>query len=171
MDRNTSQVYMLPEPPSVGWICDSYGNVISKIEDGWVEWLASDRHGEAHVEGLQIVHIRAPFAKSQDDAGCRYDVHDEFRHGQKIVEGLSVERFVGPDGLMLLLSFLAADAFPRQETLELIERVQIPGYERSSPYFQEAVEARVIVPAIGSGYFVQSEIRTLLEYGEQKRAA
>jgi hypothetical protein len=49
--------------------------------------------------------------------------------------------------------------------------VQIPGYERSSPYFQEAVEARVIVPAIGSGYFVQSEIRTLLEYGEQKRAA
>jgi hypothetical protein len=72
---------------------------------------------------------------------------------------------------MLLLSFLAADAFPRKETLEIIKRVQIPGYEHSSAYFQEALERGVIVPAIGNGYFLQSEIRTLLKYGEQKRTS
>jgi hypothetical protein len=159
----------MPKSDSVGWICDTCGNNISKIEDGWVEWLASDRHGAAHVQGMRIVHTRASFAQSQGYAGCRYDVHDEFRHGRKIVEGLSLVRFVGPDGLMLLLSFLAAGSFPRDETLELIKRVQIPGYERSSPYFQDAIEASVLVPAIGNGYFLQSEIRTLIEYGEQKR--
>lgn len=161
----------MPESASIGWVCDVCGNIISKIQDGWVEWLASDKNGKAHVEGLRIVHSRAPFAKNQDHAPCRYDLHEEFRHGQKIVEGLSLERFVGPDGLMLLLSFLAAGAFPRHETLELIKRVQIPGYERSRPYFQEAMEVRVIIPAIGNGFFVQSEIRTLIEYGDRKRAA
>jgi hypothetical protein len=170
MDRNTSQVYMMPESPFIGWVCGSCGKIIFKIEDGRVEWLVSDRRGKGHVEGLRIVHTRTSFTKREDNTGCRYDVHDEFRHGRKIVEGLSLERFVGPDGLMLLLSFLAADAFPRNEILELIKRVQIPGYERSSPYAQDAIEARVIVPAIGNRYFLQSEIKTLLKYGEQKRA-
>jgi hypothetical protein len=171
MNRNTSEVYMMPELPSVGWVCDHCGSTISKIEDGWVEWLASDRHGKAHVEGLRIVHTQAHRTKDEDNTGCRYDVHQEFRQGRKIVEGLSLERFVGPDGLMLLLSFLAANAFPRKETLEIIKRVQIPGYERASTYFQEAIKSGVVVPAIGNGYFVQSEIRTLLRYRAQKLTA
>jgi hypothetical protein len=168
MDRHTPEVYIMPKAPSVGWVCDTCGTIISKFEDGWVEWLVLDRHGKAHIEGLRIVHTRSPFTQNEDNPGCRYNVHDEFRHGRKIVEGLSLGSFVGPDGLMLLLSFLAAGAFPRNETLELIKRVQIPGYERISPYFQEAMEARVMVPAIGNGYFLQSEIRALLKYGEQK---
>ena len=44
-------------------------------------------------------------------------------------EGLALDRFAGPDGLMLLLSMIAERELPLQELIELAKRVQIPGYE------------------------------------------
>jgi hypothetical protein len=46
-----------------------------------------------------------------------------------VVEGLSLERFIGPDGLILVLSLLAVGELPTVEVIELAKRVQIPGYE------------------------------------------
>jgi hypothetical protein len=39
------------------------------------------------------------------------------------VEGLPLERFVGPDGLMLLLSFIATGDMATNEVMELAKRV------------------------------------------------
>jgi hypothetical protein len=68
-----------------------------------------------------------------------------------IVEGLPLERFVGSDGLMLLLWFLATGELPKDDVLELAKRVQIPGYELTRELFQEAMASRVVTPSPGTG--------------------
>ena len=104
--------------PAIGWICDCCGNSITRIEDGWVEWLACDGRGKARVEGLRLVHTRAQSPKSRRKNRCQYDARREFHDRRCLVEGLSLERFVGPDELMLLLSFIlqrpTSEEFPAE---------------------------------------------------------
>jgi hypothetical protein len=151
-----------PTQTAAGWRCSFCGDVISRIEDGWVEWLATERTGGGVLlKGLRLVHRSAPPGMSRD-TGCRYDFRREFHHDRSIVEGLSLERFVGPDGLMLLLSFLAAGELPKDDVLELTKRVQIPGYEQTHELFREAVEEGVVTPAISDGYYLQYEMQQLL---------
>ena len=152
----------MPESQAVGWSCDSCGNSITRIEDGWVEWLASDERGKTGLKGVRLVHTRAASPKKRQKSGCQYDAERQFHNRRDLVEGLSLARFVGPDGLMLLLSFVAAEEAPRNEVLELIKRVQIPGYELAVPYLQQAITQGLFVPCIGNGFFLQSEIRVAL---------
>jgi hypothetical protein len=148
---------------AAGWRCSSCGELITGIQDGWVEWLAGDdAQGTGRLRGLRLVH------KTPD---CQYDEHREFRKDQSIVEGLALERFVGPDGLMLLLSFLASGEFPRDEVLELIKRVQIPYYEQASQPIHEALELGALIPAIGQGYYLQSEMRFVLGWARSNESA
>jgi hypothetical protein len=156
---------------TVGWSCDSCDNAITSIEDGWVEWLASDARGKARLKGVRLVHTRAATSRKRQKSGCQYDAAREFHDRRYLVEGLSLARFVGPDGLMLLLSFVASEEAPRNEVLELIKRVQIPGYEQAVPYFQQAITQGLLVPSIGNGFFLQSEIRVSLGHRPQGQVA
>ena len=111
-----------------GWRCDSCADMITRVQAGWVEWLASeDKHGNDILSGLRLVH--RGLQKNGRNHSCRYDPLKEFRSGRTIVEGLPLERLVGADGLMILLSLLADRELPYREILELIKRLQIPGYE------------------------------------------
>jgi len=148
---------------SQGWRCSCCGDLITSIEDGWVEWLASEDERGERLKGLRLVHRLSPSAES-NGPGCRYDSVREFRNDRSIVEGLSLERFVGSDGLMLLLSFLASGEMPCGDVLELAKRVQIPGYEQARELFPEAIGMGVLSPTIGKGYYMQSEIRELLSW-------
>lgn len=148
---------------AAGWRCSSCRELITSVQGGWVEWLASeDEQGTASLRGLRLVHKVAAGPRSESRYGCQYDEHQEFRKDQSIVEGLPLERFVGPDGLMLLLSFLASGDFGRDEVLELIKRLQIPHYEQASQPLHEALELGALIPAIGQGYYLQSEMRLVL---------
>jgi hypothetical protein len=136
-----------------------------RIEDGWVEWLAGeDEHGNTRSRGLRLVHALPASPKDPGGQGCQYDARHEFRSDQSVVEGLSLERFVGPDGLMMLLSLIAADELPRDELLELAKRVQIPGYEQARELFPLAIAEGMMEPSIGTGYYLQSEIRSVLRW-------
>ena len=113
----------------LGWRCATCSELITGIEDGWVEWLvAQDKPARTYVKGMRLVHVLAAAPRARE-CGCQYDDRREFRNDRSIVEGLPLGRFVGPDGLMLLLSFLAAGEMPKDDVLELTKRVQIPGYE------------------------------------------
>jgi hypothetical protein len=151
--------------PLMGWRCASCGELIIRIEDGWVEWLASeDDYGITRVRGLRLVHRLILNSRDSDRNRCRYDDRREFKQDCSLVEGLPLDRFVGADGLMLLLSLLAESEMPRAELLELVKRVHIPGYEQTREVFEEAIHGGAVTPLIGEGFYMQSEIRDLLRW-------
>jgi len=149
--------------PVRGWKCASCEDCITKVENGWIEWLSNeDEQGNARLAGLRLVHRTSP--QSSKGCGCRYDPQQEFRNDRSIVEGLPLERFIGADGLMLLLSFLAQSAMPQEEVLELIKRVQIPGYEQVRQIYQAEISEGLLKTSIGEGFYLQSEIGLLLKW-------
>jgi hypothetical protein len=111
----------------MGWSCLSCGELITSIEYGRDERLIGENtRGTDRVRGLRLVHI-----------GCCYDELREFRKDRSLVEGLQLERFVGPDGLMHLQSLIDEAEMPRADLLELAKRVQIPGYEQPASFSRE----------------------------------
>ena len=145
-----------------GWRCDSCDELITTIEGGWVEWLASESgRGQEVLSGLRLVH-RDSIPPKGERQGCRYDSLNEFRKCKTIVEGLPLERFVGPDGLMMLFSFLAAGSLPRGEILELAKRVQIPGYELARSLLRESTSTDGVTQFLGHRCYLQSEIREII---------
>ena len=147
----------------LGWRCGSCHELISSVEDGWVEWLAPESDQDnVLLKGLRLVH------RSTSGGRCRYDFRREFQQDRSIAEGLPLERFVGPDGLMLLLSLLAAGQMPRDDVLELAKRVQIPGYEQARELLRDAQLAGIMTPAIADGYYLQLEIRALLRWTSER---
>ena len=153
---------------ALGWRCDSCHLRITSIEDGWVEWLAAEnKRGGNILSGLRLVH-RHTERRGQDEHTCRYDPRKVFGRHKSVVEGVALESVVGPDGLMLLLSFLASGEFPRAEVLELAKRVQVPGYETARTFLQEAIASKVVTPFLGDGYYLQSEINELLHWANEK---
>ena len=154
---------------AAGWRCTTCSGLITRIEHGWVEWLAAeDSRGTTTLKGLRLVH--GPLRRSgvTGGCGCQYDARREFRNHRSIVEGLPLERFVGADGLMLLLAFLAADELPRNDVLELAKRVQIPGYEQTRELFQGAINKGAVAPLIRPGYYLQFEIQALLRWADRE---
>ncbi len=138
---------------SAGWHCDSCAGLITSVSDGWVEWLAAeDESGATIVKSLRLVHRES----------CRYDARTVFRNRHSVVEGFCLERFVGPDGLILLLSLIAAGELPTADVIELAKRVQIPGYELARNLVGEENLPQVLLPSLGHGCYLRSEITELL---------
>ena len=157
----------MPSDKSIrsGWRCDSCGELVSDLRTGWVEWLAAeDIQGKPRVGGLRLVHRRDMGPRCREPYGCQYNPRDEFRKNRGIVEGLSLDRFAGPDGLMLLLSMIAEHELPVQEVIELTKRVQIPGYEAVYEVVHDAISEGVIAPSISSGFYLQCEIWDVMKW-------
>lgn len=150
-----------------GWRCDSCGELVPDLKAGWVEWVAAeDSEGKPKVSGLRLVHRRDTSPRCREPYGCEYNLQDEFRNNRGIVEGLPLDRFAGPDGLMLLLSMIAERELPSEGLIELAKRVQIPGYEAVHELVHDAVTEGVIAPAIGLGFYLQCEIWDVLNWSK-----
>ena len=163
----------MPRDKSVrsSWRCDSCAQLVPDLQAGWVEWLAAeDTRGKPKVSGLRLVHRRNTSARSPESYGCRYNPRDEFRKNRGFVEGLALDRFAGPDGLMLLLSMIAERELPLQ-LIELAKRVQIPGYEAAYELVHDAVSEGVIAPCISSGFYLQCEIWDVLKWAKCRTSA
>jgi hypothetical protein len=85
------------------------------------------------------------------------------RKSRSLGEGLSLASFSGADGLVLMLSMLAQGEFPTEQLIELAKRLHVPGFEETRD-LPCAVRDQVVVPAIGPGYYLQSEIRDVLQW-------
>jgi hypothetical protein len=164
----------MPRDESIrsGWRCDSCGERVLDLQAGWVEWLAAeDTKGKPRVSGLRLVHRINASPRWPAPCGCQYNPRSEFRKNRGIVEGLALDRFAGPDGLMLLLSMIAERELPSRELIELAKRVQIPGYEAAHELVQDAVSEGVIVPSISSGFYLQCEIWDVLKWAKFRTSA
>jgi hypothetical protein len=153
------------DPDQLGWKCSSCAEVITCIEDGWVVWLTTETERGNPVHGLRLVHKETKQGNSGAHS-CRYDPRAEFRKDQTLVEGLPLERFMGSDGLMLLLSFLAVGELPKDDVLELTKRLQVPGYELTRELFA-SLGNEMFTPSVMRGYYLQAEIRALLRWARR----
>ena len=152
-----------------GWRCDSCGEPVLDVRSGWVEWLAAeDSDGKLELSGLRLVHRTDTSPRWPEPHGCQYNPREEFRKNLSIVEGLALDRFTGPDGLMLLLSMIMESELPAQEMIELAKRVQIPGYEAVHEVVHDAVREGVITPSISPGFYLQCEISDVLEWAKYR---
>lgn len=157
-ELNTKNIQLV-----AGWRCDSCGQLIPNISAGWVEWLADeDDQGNSILRGVRLVHGADLPGREHS---CRYDCLKVFRTSKSIVEGLPLERFVGPDGLMLLLSLISSGELPKHEILELAKRVQIPRYELARAIPQRIAQG-VCRPLLGPGYYLQSELQELIAWAK-----
>ena len=139
------------------WTCDTCKQQISKTEDGWVEWLMNK--GEGKGKGLRIVHYK-PASPLLPEGSCQYA---ERNYPDSVLYDLPLEQFLGPDGLMTLLSFLADSKLPKEEILETIKRLHVPGYEEARPYFNIAISEGVFEPNTAPGYYLQSNIQAVIK--------
>ena len=124
--------------------------------------------GRPKVGGLRLVHRRNASPRWREPHGCQYNPREEFRRNSSIVEGLSLDRFAGPDGLMLLLSMIAERELPVWDVIELTKRVQIPGYVVVYELVHDAVSEGVVSPSISPGFYLQCEIWDVLMWAEYR---
>ncbi len=91
---------------------------------------------------------------------AHYSVHSGDERHFALLEGLSLDRFVGPDGLVLLLALLAAGELATSEVIETAKRVQIPGYELGRNLVGQQNLPEVLPPSLGQGCFCNRRYRS-----------
>ena len=147
-----------------GWICDACGQKITSAKDGWVEWLENGVEG-LKARGLRLVHHRPSSPRAY---GCQYNDKETFKETRLMVSDLGLEFMVSHDGLMRLLSFLSRDEFlNKEEVLEMIKRLHIPGYETGRHHFDAAIAEGVFEPNTPEGYYHQFQIKATNEWVEK----
>jgi hypothetical protein len=60
------------------------------------------------------------------------------------------------------------DLVPKEEALEMIKRLHIPGYEEARHYFDEAIAEGVYEPNTAPGFPHQSQINAVLTYVRER---
>lgn len=145
------------------WTCDTCGHTIEKIEDGWVEWWIPAKKESGLGKGLRLVHNRStcPYGP---EGSCQYDEKSEMSDGGFCLQDHHLEKFLGDDGLMWLLSLLAEGDLPKEDVLEMIKRLHITGYEHTRFHFDRAIKEAVIEPMTPPRYYCQDEINTVLKF-------
>lgn len=151
-----------------GWICDSCGGHIEKIGDGWVEWITfTGPAGEEVGRNMRLVHIRPASPRKDSLHGCQFDDNKEFKLDKGMINDMPLESFIGPNGLMYLLSMLARNVPPKEQVIEMIKRLHVPDYEFARFHFKRAEAEGVVEPSYPGGFYSQREIGEVLKhYGE-----
>lgn len=110
--------------PLKQWYCDSCGELISKQEDGWLEWY-TDLEDYTNRRGYRIVH---------HNKQCMYDSRNMFTQ-KKSVSDMHLSSYLGPDGLVNLLSDIDLGYVrDNSELVEIIRRLHVPYYEEARKY-------------------------------------
>lgn len=148
------------------WTCDECGEPIKGAKAGWLEWYSyHPRKKEGpHGHGLRIVHhnLASP-RKPRGD--CYYS-----RRGQSGVLVLDnhLDVYLGPNGLMKLLSMIYDEVVPTNELLEVIKRLHIPGYEEARHHFADAIAAGVYEPNTPPGFPHTNQIEAICRFANER---
>lgn len=138
------------------WICDSCGGRINEVKDGYLQWLNRGVNLDRTSHKMVIVH------HNQD---CQFDERKEFLENNSTVSDMDLEYFSGSTGLIRLLEMISDDRFEnKEEVLETIKRIHVPGYEKTRPYFQSAISEGVVEPNSKLRYFSQEDLETIKDY-------
>ena len=151
---------------STTWICDTCLEPIESADDGWVEWIEyDDAHGKRRGRDLRLVH-HIPASPRSKPHGCQHDERLESQKDRGILYDLSLTDFQGPNGLMRLLVMIHEDQLPRDDVLELIKRINIPGYEHARFHFDRAMAEGAFEPNMPPHFYFQQDIEAFLDFAE-----
>lgn len=153
------------------WICDSCGQAIAAVEDGWVEWLSRPRPGREYGRqdhSLRLVHQRHASPRGGTEFGCCHDEAWWYQQDKSLVSDLPLSSFLGPDGLMILLEFLSDKRFESDDIIEMIKRLHIPAYEQARTSFEAAILDGAFEPNTKPGFYHQDNILATLRWKHQR---
>ena len=138
------------------WVCDVCGGSVENVRDGWVEWVEyKEPDGGWKGQDLRLVHHRER---------CMYNDREIVKRGGSVSD-MHLHAFLGPDGLMYLLSKIAAGSIATDEVLDMIKRLHIPGYEQARRHFDRAIYEDVIQQELCPGHFyMQRDINAVLSH-------
>lgn len=115
--------------PLKQFYCDECGDLIEKVEDGWVEWY-DDYQNPAH--GFRIVHASGASPLRKNDRNCYYPESSDISDDHLV-------HFTKDDGLARLLSFFKKNLADPNELSEIIRRIHIPHYEEARVYLARSI--------------------------------
>jgi hypothetical protein len=95
-------------------------------------------------------------------------MHEHQLTTEGTVESEPLSGFLGPDGLMRLLSFFEKGHFPVSEVARMIKRLHVPGYEEARGYFRPAIFQGIIKPADPEECYCQSDINAVLKWHRER---
>ncbi|RYU93808.1 hypothetical protein [Emticicia agri] len=143
------------------WTCDTCGQPIKRIKDGWIEWLSKADSLEGY--GLRLVHHKSasPLATSH---GCYYDEEKTIREENAFVANSAVDYYLGADGLVNLLELMHGDLLPKNEVIEMIMRLHVPGYEQARKYIETAMAEGIIREKEFPEFRTQDELQVVIDW-------
>ena len=131
------------------WYCDSCGQVIESVDQGWVENLWKCSEGKSKRYGLRIVHY---------EEKCMYNDYEHFHR-------VPLSFYTGQDGLMQLLTLISDGVFENNdEILEVIKRIFIEDYEKARFHFEAAISEGYFEPNTKAGFYTESDIQRTMDY-------
>lgn len=151
--------------PTTSWYCDTCGQLIKNASEGVIEWLiAPGENGARGTRGPRIVHRR----EASPRGALRCDSHDYAATHKETVtlREVPLADVSDPDGRTALLCAIDRDGLPRAELLELLKRLDTPGYEHARPWLHCAAANGVIEPTEPDGYHTQAEIAAVLAFAK-----
>lgn len=155
------------------WICDTCGEKIHTPQEGVIEWYAdTDEKDGKRRSKLRLVHVlsASPLRRiNMKRKGCEFDLHPEQFKTEGTVENQPLGDFLGPDGLVHLLSLISEGEFPVVEVLRMIKRLHIPGYEMARDSFRQAALQGIIEPDAKGDHCNQSDITAVLKWMEERK--
>jgi hypothetical protein len=140
--------------PLQQFICDECGDLIKKVDDGWLEWIDDSK---TPIHGFRIVHIQGASPRSKSGGDCYYPRSFS-------ASDMHLKYFTGPDGLSLLLSFFLKENLANpKELVDIIRRLHVPYYEEARPFLEKALDDGFI----SSPEYIQKELKSVIkEYRE-----
>lgn len=155
------------------WICDTCGEKIRSPEEGLIEWYSvGDEKGIHRRANLRLVHrlSASPLKKlNLKRKGCEFDMRKESFRTEGEVDNQPLGEFLGPDGLMRLLSLISEGEFPVAEVVKMIKRLHIPGYEMARDYFRAATFEGILAPGKRGDFCSQSDIAAVLKWMDERK--
>lgn len=149
------------------WNCDTCGEMIDRPHDGWVEWFCKVENGIRSGSGFRLVHKSAASPRG-GARNCQYDGRAVQLEGGMALKDDDMTEFMGADGLTRLLCMLSDNELPKDEVIEMIKRLHVPGYETARDYFEQAISGSAFSPRLKPGFHTQSEIMATIAWAEER---
>lgn len=126
--------------PLQQWTCDNCGELIKRVQDGYVEWFLDGANKNC---GFRIVH-HAPASPRKRDGG---DCYAYTKHPGRL--DLALDHFVGPLGVLMMISLIDVGPLLEpnfrgpwvsdlREWVELFRRLHLPDYEEARRHWSDA---------------------------------